>query len=161
MKFTVRTVLLLVLALAIAAPVSAAEKKKNRKQADPAARMLKRLEKAELDEEQVAKIKKLAAEYAPKLADARNKLGLTREQKKARKAAARQNKTDGVKGKKARQAVNAAMNLSEEQKEANTELSKLQAQFSKAAFAVLSDDQRDQAGIKAKRKKKRKKNRAE
>ena len=154
--------LLPVLALAVIAPLDAAEKKKKaRRQTDPAAQILRRLEKAELNEEQVAKIKELAAKFAPKLAEAQKKLGLTREQRKARREAGKKNKAESIKGKKARNAVNAAMNLSEEQKKAMVELRKLQSEFSKSAFALLSDEQRAKAGIKGGGKKKRKRKRSE
>lgn len=154
-----RTLTLIVLALAVAAPLEAAEKK-NKKQAgnqgDPSARILKRLEKAELSEEQTAKIKELGAEYAPKLAEAQEKLGLTREQKRARRQALQENRAEGIEGKKAMKAAVAAMNLTDEQQEAMTELRKLQHQFSHAAFAVLSDEQRETAGVKVGKKQNKK-----
>lgn len=153
-----RTLTLIVLALAVAAPLGAAEKKKKQagKQADPSARILKRLEKAELSEDQVAQIKELAAEHAPKLAEAEAKLDLTREQRRARREALKESRAEGIEGKKAMKAGVAAMNLSDEQKEAMVELRKLQHQFSHAAFAVLTDEQREKADVKVGKKQNKK-----
>ncbi len=79
MKSVVRTLLSLSLAVVIAMPLVAQEKKarKERKKPDPAAGILKKLEKAELSEEQVAKIKTLAAATAEKTKAARAKAALT------------------------------------------------------------------------------------
>jgi hypothetical protein len=156
MRQLTRTVTVLALAVAVMGSLQAAEKQKKAKKKDPAAQILKRLEAAELTEDQITKIKELATEYAPKLAAAEEAVGLTKEQKQARKDAAAKNKADGLKGKKAQKAIQAAMNLTEEQKTALAESQKLQTEFNEAAFALLSDEQREKAGLNKKRKGKKK-----
>jgi len=127
------------------------KKKKPRegaKKRDPAetlaAGVLRRLGKVELTVEQQEEIKKLAATYSPKLIEARKKGNLTREQQQARQAAMKKAKADGLARKEAQAAVAAAASLSEEQQAAMAATRKIQAEFNKAAMAVLTEDQRKQ-----------------
>ena len=96
MKNVVRTMVPLLLVAIIAMPLAAADKerkkRKQRKKPDPAASVLKRLEKAELTEEQIAKIKALAVAAAEKTKPIFAKAPLTAEQKAAMKKAREQGK---------------------------------------------------------------------
>lgn len=163
MKRIAKSALVLALLLAIVAPLSAADKKKKKKKApkrNPAAFILKRLEKAELTDEQQTKVKALVAEYGPKIAEASKKAALSKEQRESRAAALKQAKADGKKGKEARAAVSAAANLSDEQKAALKEAQGLRGDLNKAALALLTPEQKEKAGFKGPRKKKGKKKKA-
>jgi len=159
MKSVVRTLLTLALAVVIASPLLAAEGKRGKKprQApDPAAGILKSLEKAELTPEQVTKIKELVKGCAEKLKAAEEKIALTPEQKKARQEAMAKAKADGKTGKEAKAAVDAAMNLTDAQKTAQKELDELRAGLRKEAAALLTPEQKAKAGIKEGKKKRAK-----
>lgn len=143
----------LVLAAVIAAPVladgeQAKKKKRAPKKFDPAAMVLRKLEKAELTEEQVAKIKKLYAGVADKIKAARDKANLTPEQKKARAEAMKKAKEEGKKGKEMMEAVRAAAELTPEQKAAMGEAQKANAEVMKQVFALLTPEQKEKSGIK-------------
>lgn len=159
MKCVVRTVLTLAMVIVIASPLLAAEGKKREKKPakpqDPAKMILDRLEKAELTEDQVAKIRKLAAETAEKSKALQAKAALTPEQRKARQEAQAQAKAEGKTGKEAQEAVLAAMKLSDEQKAAVKEEMELRAELQKQAFALLTAEQREKAGLKQPKKKAR------
>jgi len=151
MKSVVRTLLTLALAVVIASPLLAGEGKRGRKAAKvaaPAAGILKSLEKAELTPEQVAKIKELAKAWADKIKAAEDKVALTPEQKKARQEAQAKAKADGKTGKEARQAVDEAMKMTDEQKAAMKEVDELRAGLRKEATALLTAEQKAKAGIK-------------
>ncbi|MEQ8789025.1 MAG: hypothetical protein RIC55_22120 [Pirellulaceae bacterium] len=164
MKTILKSFVLVALALVVAAPLSAADEKK----ADakkPAAKkpaegkrdgggqvvnaVLKKFAAAELSDDQVAKIKEIAKEYAPKLAAVRQKQGLSKDQQAAMKAAREKAQADGLKGKAAAEAVAKAVELSDDQKAARAEIQELTAAFNKAALAVLSAEQ--QAKVAPKR----------
>lgn len=152
-----KNLLLLVLAVAIAAPVLAGQdkekKKRGPKKPDPGAMILKKLEKAELTEEQIAKIKELSAAVADKIIAAREKANLTAEQKKARAEAMKKAKEEGKTGKEMMKAIQAAAELTPEQKSAMDEARKIQGEMTKKVFALLTPEQREKAGIKGPRKK--------
>jgi Spy/CpxP family protein refolding chaperone len=150
MKSVVRTLLTLALAVVIASPLLAAEGKRGKKAPpqDPAAGLLKSLEKAELTPEQVTKIKELAAAAAEKMKAADEKVGLTPEQKKARQEAQAKAKADGKTGKEAQAAVDEALKLTDEQKAAMKEANELRAALRKEAAALLTPEQKAKAGIK-------------
>lgn len=152
-----RTLLSLVLVAAIAVPVLAAEpkakKKRGPKKPDPGAMILKKLEKAELTEDQVAKIKELCAGVAEKIVAARQKANLTAEQKKARAEAIKKAKEEGKTGKEMMKAVQGAVELTPEQKSAMDEARKIQGEMMKKVFALLTPEQREKAGLKGPRKK--------
>lgn len=159
MKSVVRTLFTLALAIVIASPLLAAEGKKGKKKAkpqEPAAQLLKSLEKAELTAEQVDKIKELAAACAEKIKAIEEKAGLTPEQKKARQEAQAKAKEEGKKGKEVMEAVMAAMNLSDAQKAAMKEVEQLRAGLRKEALALLSAEQKAKAGVKEPGKKAKK-----
>jgi hypothetical protein len=149
MKSVVRTLLSLSLAVVIAMPLIAADEKKKarkvRKKPDPAAGILKKLEKAELTDEQVAKIKELAAAAAEKSKEARAKAALTDEQKAAMKKAREE-------GKK-REELRKVVTLTDEQKAAMKEARDIQAAMMKEVMGLLTPEQKEKAGIKEPRKK--------
>ena len=145
MKRVVRTVLALFVVAVIALPLAAAEKEKKerkgpRKQ-DPAAAILKKLEKAELTEEQVAKIKQLAAAVAEKTKEASAKAALTDQQKAAMKKA----REEGKKGEDLKKAVT----LTEAQQAAAKVVSEAQGAMMKEVMGLLTPEQKEKAGIKA------------
>ena len=160
MKNVTKKLLLLGLVLAVAAPLNADDdkkKKKKRKQPNLATQTIKRFAKAELTEEQQAKVKALAAEHGPKINAARKKAALSAEQKAARTKAFKDNKDAGRKGKEAREAVAAAAKLTDEQKAALEETRKLSAAYQAAVVALLTPEQKQKQGIKAPKKGKKKK----
>lgn len=144
MRSVVRTLLSLSLAVVIAMPLLAADKEKKarkpRKKPDPAARILKKLEKAELTDEQVAKIKELACACAEKTKEARAKAALTDEQKAAMKKA----REEGKKGEELRKVVT----LTEAQTAAMKEAREAQAAMMKEVLALLTPEQKEKAGVK-------------
>jgi hypothetical protein len=158
MRHFTKNLLLLGLVLAVASPLSAAdEKKKKKRQPNLANQTIKKFAKAELTDEQQAKVKALAAEHGPKIAAARKKAALSAEQKAARSKALKDNKAAGKKGKEARAAVEAASKLSDDQKAAMAETRKASGAFNAAVVALLSPEQKQKQGIKAPKKGKKKK----
>lgn len=116
-----------------------------------------------LTADQQAKLDAIKKENGPKLAELTQRLdaGITDEQKAARKAAMAQAKADGKKGKAAQEAVNAALNLTDEQKkkraEIQPEMAKLQASIKEQIHGILTDDQKTHYKLpKAKKAKKAK-----
>ena len=181
MKSIVKSIALVLLALVVAAPLSAAEEKAPKKPAakkEAAAKKnagkrrqgnqlvnakLKALAKVELTEEQTAAIKKLGAEYAPKIAAANKKAPVTKEQREARAAARKKAQADGLKGKKLQAAVAAAVELTDEQKASVAAANELRTAFNKATNELLTSEQRQKlrGGNKAGGAKKAKKDAAE
>jgi len=155
MKSVVRTLLTLALAVVIASPLLAGEGKRGKKAPaqDPAAGLLKSLEKAELTPEQVTKIKEIVKAWADKIKAAEDKVALTPEQKKARHEAMCKAKADGKTGKEAKAAVDEAVKLTDEQKAAQKEADEVRAGLRKEAMALLTAEQKAKAGVKEGRKK--------
>lgn len=152
---------LLIMAI-LAAPLSAQETKKKNRQRKGRSPVMALLGKVELTDEQKPKVEAIAKEFDPKLqalTKASNEV-LTAEQKAARADAQKQNKEDGLKGKKARQAVEAALNLTEEQKKKMAEIDKQRAeimgQLRPKLTAILTAEQLEQAPQLAGRKGKKK-----
>ena len=152
----VSSLLIVALVLPLAAedkkPAAKGEKKAAAKKGDAGSQLLaatlKKFEKAELNEEQIGKVKDLVATYAPKVNEARQKQGLSKEQTAAQKEAREKAQADGLKGKELVAAVDKALNLSEEQKTARAELQKLTGEFNAAVLGLLSAEQKEKAGIK-------------
>jgi hypothetical protein len=151
------TQLLVLLLMAVVAAPLAAQQQNKKKQPTLAQRTLKRFAKAELTEEQTAKIKELATAAVPKLTAARKKAALTAEQRQAMNAARKKATDDGLKGKALREAVQAAGNLTDEQKVGVAEQRALTLEFNKATIGLLSEEQRTKAGVKLPGSKKKKK----
>lgn len=94
----------------------------------------------------VEKVEALAKEYGPKLAEARKGLGdAQKAMAEARKAAA----ADGKKGKDLQAAVEAAVNLTDEQKAALASSQELQKKFTAAVAKLLTPEQAKAAGVAA------------
>jgi hypothetical protein len=98
--------------------------------------------KAELTEEQIASIKKLAAEVSPKMNALRKKANLTPEQMKAVQTARAKSKAAGIKGKEANAAADAAGKFTDEQAKILAEVKLLNQKYFKDVQALLTDEQR-------------------
>ncbi|EAQ81784.1 hypothetical protein [Blastopirellula marina] len=159
MKNVVRQMLILTFVALIALPVMAADKpEKKAKKAKGGANagvfaVLKKIELTDSQKEQVAALKK---EFGDKLAEANKAVGLTDEQKAARKTAMQEVKDKGLKGKDAREFVNGKVNLSSQQQAAQKDLAALTAVVRTKLIGILTPEQKAAAGIKdmpAKKKK--------
>jgi len=157
MKNVLKTMTLLALAVVIAMPLAAEdkkEKKKGEKGGNPLAQTVKKVKEAGADEATVEKVEVLAKEYGPKLAEARKGLGdAQKKMAEARKAAA----AEGKKGKDLQAAVDAAVQLTDDQKAALKESQEIQQKFNAAVAALLTPEQAKAAGVAGKRDGKKKK----
>ena len=151
MKTATRTLFTLMLAACIAAPLLAADgkaKKKGKKKARPAPTVVQVPKTIDLTAEQKKTLAAINNEYGPKFLGARDKRDgiLTADQKQARAAAFKANRQAKRKGKAARTAVDAALNLTDEQKQAYKKAQKAVAAIRKEArdkfLAVLTPEQR-------------------
>ena len=156
MKRMTSQLLVILLMAVVAAPLAAQQQNKKKKQPTLAQRTLKRFAKAELTEEQTAKIKELATKAEPGLAAAKKKAALTAEQRTAMTAARKKATDEGLKNKALREAVQAAGKLTDEQKAGVIEQRKLTLEFNKATIGLLSEEQRTKAGVKLPGTKKKK-----
>ena len=127
MKKVMKLFLLVALAALIAMPAVAADKEKKKKKGAgrkvkvaSVANLLKKLEKADLSEEQSVAVKKLVAEHTPKIREAQKKVYgmLSAEQRKAAAQARNSAKEAGKKGKELQAAVETALSLSDDEKTA-------------------------------------------
>ncbi|HUY91083.1 MAG TPA: hypothetical protein VMV10_20260 [Pirellulales bacterium] len=154
MKFAVRSKFCLVAALVLAMSVAAeaqnakAEKQGKKAKAKPTPAAFKLPAEITLSAEQQAKLDELKTQYADKLTDAQKKVNdvFTAEQKAARLAARKDAVAAGKKGKELNAAVDAAVQLSDEQKtqlaDAQKAARKLQAEVRKQVVALLTDEQK-------------------
>jgi hypothetical protein len=132
---------------------------KQRRKADPTARIKKKLDAAELSAESRAKANKVIDEHAAKLKEAQAKVDavLTAEQQQAKKQARKDARTAGTKGKQAKADMAAALKLTPEQKTklsaAEADLQAAQADLNKALRGVLSSEEIAKVGLKMKKKK--------
>ena len=156
MKRMTSQLLVILLMAVVAAPLAAQQQNKKKKQPTLAQRTLKRFAKAELTEEQTAKIKELATKAEPGLAAAKKKAALTAEQRTAMAAARKKGTDEGLKNKALREATQAAGKLTDEQKAGVVEQRKLTLEFNKATIGLLSEEQRTKAGVKLPGTKKKK-----
>ncbi|HVX60852.1 MAG TPA: hypothetical protein VHC19_09625 [Pirellulales bacterium] len=143
----------------LGAAVQAAPKagKKGKKvQATPAA--FKLPDAITLTAEQQAKVDELKTEYAGKLQDAMKKVNdiYTPEQRKALREARKTAAAEGKKGKQLKQAVDAAVEISADQKQtladAQKELASLQKEVREKVVALLTDEQKQHIKVKGKGK---------
>lgn len=112
----------------------------------------------ELSDEQQEQVAALRKEYAPKMREIAKKIGLSADQRKAMAEARKAAAADGKKGKEAREAINAAVNLSDEQKAAQAEMQELAKEIRGKVMDLLTEDQKAKlpkrgGGKKAKDKK--------
>jgi len=134
--------------------------KKNKDKHDATAAIKKKLSAADLPADVREKANKVLADDSPKLNEAQAKVDaiLTSEQKEARKTAQKEARQSGTKRKEAQASVNAAMKLTDEQKSklasAESELKSAQATLQKDLQAVLTTEQAEKLGLKAKKKNK-------
>jgi Spy/CpxP family protein refolding chaperone len=148
MKRVASVLLSLLLAAIIAMPLLADDEPKKRpkrapKKPDPAAMILKRLEKAELTEEQIAKVKELAAKIPP------GQEGLNPEQKKALAEAMKKAKAEGKTREEIEKIRQSVVQLTEEQKAAMKKAQEARAAVMKEIMGLLTPEQKEKAGIKA------------
>jgi len=163
MRFALKGLLVLTLAVLIATPAMAADKKKKKKKGRKAPVAVKVPKGIELTADQKKQVAAINKEFGPQLAAVTKKINtvITPEQRKARNAANKKAKADGVKGKARNAAIQAALNLSDEQKEQMKVLTKERQAVQKAARAkfveILTDEQKAKLPKKKKGKKKKKK----
>ena len=154
MKSLVRKLGLLSLALIIALPLAAQDKekkKKNGSEPEAVAKIKKALADVDLKEDQKKKVDDLVAQYTPKLNDAAKAAGeAPRKMKEANKKA----KDDGKKGKELAAATKEGAKLTPEEQTAYDKLESLQQEFRSAVMAVLTDEQKEKAGLNKGKKKK-------
>ena len=158
---TVRTTVVLAVALTIAFPaIAAAEKGKKKEPLSPAAQRIERVVAGlTLTDDQKAKLDTLKKEFDPKLTEAMKKTDvLTPEQKKAREAAAKAANAAGKTKKEINQAVAAAVTLTAQQKgqqaEAKKQMSTLERELREGVMAALTAEQKEQLKTKPKERKK-------
>lgn len=153
MRSVSRSLLVLALAAIMASPLVAGDKKKKgkrkgRKGHHAAVIHLPRTIK--LTAEQKGKVAALRKEFGPKLAAMQKKFAaiLTPEQKKARRAAMQKAKEAGTKGRELRKTLNAAVELTKDQKQQMKEVRKqmhsLRDQIRTALKKILTPDQQAQ-----------------
>jgi hypothetical protein len=141
-----------------AAPAVAAKPKKKDRAANPAARIEKKIDAAQLPTESQAKAKKVVQEHAAKLKEAQAKVDavLTAEQKQARKQAVKEARAAGKKRKELQAAVEAKLKLTPEQKSklasAEAELKQAQNALTKDLRGVLSAEEVTKVGLRVKKK---------
>jgi Spy/CpxP family protein refolding chaperone len=158
MKSLVQKLLFLSLAVAIALPLAAQdkEKKKNKKgggEPQAIAQLKKKLDSVDLKEDQQKKIDEIVAEYTPKLKDAAKAAGdAPRKVAEAKKKLSE----EGKKGKELNAAVKDAAKLTAEEQTAVDKLDSVAQEFRAAVSAVLTDEQKEKAGLNKGRKKKNK-----
>jgi Spy/CpxP family protein refolding chaperone len=150
---TVRTAMMVALALAMACSVFAAEKKKGEKKApsSPTAQKIERLiEGLTLTDEQKAKLADVAKEMGPKYEPLTKKMNevLTPEQQKAQSEAVKAAKEAGKKGRELYEAGAAAAKPTDEQKakqiEVRKEMVPLDKELQEKVLAVLTAEQKQQ-----------------
>ena len=159
MKRFCTSLLLLAFALAVASPLTAADdapKGKGKGKQKPGAAIMKKLEGANLTADQQEKINAIVAQQAPQVTAAQQAAQLSDEQKTAMKAAAEKAKADGLKGKQAQEAVQAAVKLPDAQQASIDEAKQLQGKLMAAIAAVLTTEQQQSIGLKAGNKKEKK-----
>ena len=117
----------------------------------------------ELTAEQKKQVAAINKEFGPKLAEVQKAVNgvISKEQRQARNAANKKAKADGVKGKARNAAIQAALNLTDDQKAKMKELTKKRQDVQKAARAkfveILTAEQKAKLPKKKKGKKKKKK----
>lgn len=137
-------------------PAAKGKKKAKKAPATPAA--FKLPDAIQLTAEQQTKVDELKTEYSDKLREATQKVNdvYTAEQLAALQAARKTAVAEGKKGKELKAAVEAAVQLSDEQRkkrdEAQTQLSALQKEVRQKLVALLTDEQKEHIKVKAKKK---------
>lgn len=165
MKNVLKTMCLLALAVVIALPLTAEDKKEKKKKkggqkGSPTAALVKRVKDAGVEGETLAKVEAIAKAYGEKIAEANKAIDpeIRKKQAAARKAAV----AEGKKGKDVAAAVAAAVQLTDEQEAAMKEVQALQRKLNAEVAELLTPDQREKAKLNVGKgnapKKKKKKN---
>ena len=163
MKRTLQGLLVLTLAVVLAMPAMAAEEKKKKKKGRKAPVAVKVPKSIVLTADQKKQVAAINKEFGPKLAEIQKAVNgvISKEQRQARNAANKKAKADGVKGKARNVAIQAALNLSDEQKVKMKELTKQRRDLQKAVrgkfVAILTAEQKAKLPKKKGKKKKKKK----
>jgi hypothetical protein len=153
MKSLMHRLMLVGLAVVIAIPIAVAQEQKAKKKGGgggPIGQLKRQLADAGLTEEQQKKVEGIISEYQPKVAAANKKAG---DANKLVNDARKKLREEGKKGRELDDAAVAAAKLTPEQKEGYDELQKLTRDLRAAVAAVLTDEQKEKAGL-AKGKKK-------
>ena len=153
-----RTALAFSLAVLIASPIFAQDEKKKRRKGQGQRGQAANLERffslpgIEFGADQKAKVAELKEEFGPKLQEVQQKLGalLTEEQKQARRKVNEEARTAaGQRREGLREKIEAALNLSDEQKDQYQSLQKEQRELTgkirRELTALLTDEQKEQA----------------
>jgi Spy/CpxP family protein refolding chaperone len=154
MKRFASVVLSVMLAAVVAMPLLADDeakkpKRKPKKRPDPAVSILARLEKAELTDEQVAKVKELAT----KLAEVAKPPKVTPEQRKAMAEAMKKAKVEGMTREEMQKLRESVLKLTDEQKAAMKKAQEARAAVMKEIMAMLTPEQKKNLGMNARGKK--------
>lgn len=163
MKRTLQGLLVLTLAVVLAMPAMAADEKKKKKKGRKAPVAVKVPKSIVLTVDQKKQVAAINKEFGPKLAEIQKAVNgvISKEQRQARNAANKKAKADGVKGKARNVAIQAALNLTDEQKVKMKELTKQRQDLQKAArgkfVAILTAEQKAKLPKKKGKKKKKKK----
>jgi len=154
MKHITWTLLPLALAFVVAAPLSAADSKKKTSYANRlVAAQLKKLEKADLTAEQVAKVKELVAKFAEKAAPLYEKSAYTPEQKKAYSEAIKKAKAEGKTGKELSAALKNSVKLTSQQAAARKQVQQAYSAMMKEIIGMLTEEQKAKLPRKSRAKK--------
>lgn len=143
MSKLVQTGVVLGLALVMAAPAVAQRRKQQ-----AGGQLRNALKKVELSEEQQTKVDALFKEYGPKLQEANQAVALTKEQRQARTEAMKKANEQDLKGKARNEMIQAALKLTDEQKEAQAAQRKLTTELRGKLAAILTAEQQEKSGLK-------------
>ena len=127
---------------------NAQKDKAKKRRPDPTARVFLLPDGVELDADQKEKLEALKKKYGPKIAELQQKQAgiLTQEQRQARAAAVKEARDAGKKGKDLREAVDAAVDLAEDQKKMMGEIQAAQREVFQEArkefLGLLTEEQR-------------------
>ena len=142
--------LIILLVSLLVSPLAAEEKLAKKKGQNAVPRQIVAVEKQlaglNLSDDQKKKVDDILGSYKKKFADVQSKTPkLSKEQRQTQKEASAKAKADGKKGKELQAEVNAALNLTEEQKKereaAAFETKELQTSLKKELAGVLTADQ--------------------
>ena len=158
MKKTIQILTLSIFAFGICTVTAEDEKKKKSKKAAAslADKAIKKYETAGLTEEQTGKIRELGTAAETKLKDAKAAAAMTDDQKKAQKAAMEAAKAAGKEKKELRDAVKAAVTLTEAQLAAQKQSKEIMGEFTKSVKALITEEQVAKMKAAAGEKKKKK-----
>jgi len=151
---TARNFVMVALAIVIACPAFAADKKAKKEPPCPAdMRITQWTTGMTLTDAQKATFAELKKEYGPKLAEVAKKMPvLTPEQKKAQAEAMKAAKDAGKKGREMTEAVNAAVKLTDEQKaqqaEARKAMAPIEKELREKVVAALTPEQKEELAKK-------------